>query len=148
VRLCQLSPFVVWFFLWSCAEHDCSLSASGSSFVHLLRTDPAFTYSYLWNVSKIVTSEATTVWLVWLAAQALLYTFMPGPQDHGQPTPAGHTLRYVVNGLNVWITTHLTVVALLCVMGYEAATIVPRNWMGLFWVRYSNARFYRHCKGH
>lgn len=91
------------------------------------------------------------------------------PQDHGQPTPAGYTLKYIVNGWNVWVSAtssetkqrgerklrdsllltiasrlcvcapqwfcHLTIVALLYfVTGFEAATIVSRNWLSLFWI--------------
>lgn len=70
-----------------------------------------------------------------LACQVLLYQLMPGPKDRGQPTPAGYTLKYVVNGWNCWWATHIAVLALLyCVTGFRAATIVTRNWIGIFWV--------------
>lgn len=58
---------------------------------------------------------------------------MPGPKDRGQPTPAGYTLKYVVNGWNCWWATHIAVLALLhFVTGFRAATIVTRNWLGIF----------------
>ncbi|KAI8850125.1 ergosterol biosynthesis ERG4/ERG24 family-domain-containing protein [Chytridium lagenaria] len=38
---------------------------------------------------------------------AFLYAFLPGPVGLGQTTPAGYTLKYIVNGLLAWFVTHV-----------------------------------------
>lgn len=95
---------VVWFALWSCAENDCSILRSSEVLLdNFLHKSPA-AYTSMWNPAEVINSEAVMIWTTWLALQFLLYSYVPGPRDHGQPTPAGYTLKYVVNGWNCWVS--------------------------------------------
>lgn len=61
------------------------------------------TYLHLGPIRSALSSDALVLWSVWFVVQALLYTFVPGPIDEGRPTPAGITLKYVVNGWKCWV---------------------------------------------
>jgi 7-dehydrocholesterol reductase len=129
------SPCIVWLFLWSCSDHDCSLYRATQVLIETLTSQHPAEYQHLWNFPFLITREAAGVWSLWLLAQFILYSYMPGPLDKGQPTPAGYTLSYCVNGWNVWWFCHLSLLAILYfVTGFESATIVPRNWLSLFWI--------------
>jgi len=60
---------VAWLFLWTCAEHDCSLQRSGQVLWRDVTTKPFWMYARRWDVSRIVTTEAAAVWTVWLLVQ-------------------------------------------------------------------------------
>lgn len=59
---------------------------------------------------------------------------MPGPIDHGQPTNAGHTLQYRVNGWNAWWFSHACLFVAVFVLKLFPATIVADEWFALFGV--------------
>lgn len=44
-------------------------------------------------------SPTAQIYFAWLAFQAVLAVFFPGPDGWGQVTPAGHKLKYKVNGM-------------------------------------------------
>jgi 7-dehydrocholesterol reductase len=50
-----------------------------------------------WNTS------VSLGYLGWFLTQVLLYLYLPGPKGYGQPTPAGHTLKYNVNGFRAYV---------------------------------------------
>jgi len=52
------------------------------------------------------TTDSFKILAAWIIFQALLYVALPGKTGYGQPTPAGHTLPYTVNGLTTWVVTH------------------------------------------
>lgn len=66
----------------------------------------------------------------WVALQAVLYVWLPGPVNTGQLTPAGHLLSYRTNGLLAWAVSHVLLAA-LCWFGYLDPGFIPRNWGGL-----------------
>jgi hypothetical protein len=125
----------VWFFLWSCAENDCSLLSSAEKLLEYATTKPISGYVHLWNFPSIINSSSMFLWFGWLLLQFLLYSYMPGPRDVGQPTPAGYTLKYVVNGWNCWWLCHIAAIAVFYYLtGFQAALVVSKNWIPLFWV--------------
>ncbi|KAF7155508.1 hypothetical protein CNMCM6106_004654 [Aspergillus hiratsukae] len=77
------------------------------------------------------TVQGMTAMICWLAFQAMLFYYLPGPTNTGQRTPAGHLLTYRTNGLLAWVITHV-VFASLCCVGILDPGFVPRNWGGLF----------------
>jgi 7-dehydrocholesterol reductase len=74
--------------------------------------------------------KGTLAYICWLALQAALFRYLPGPINTGQPTPAGHLLTYRTNGLWAWVVTHVLYVA-LCWSGVLDPGFIPRNWEGL-----------------
>ncbi|KAJ5828071.1 uncharacterized protein N7525_006324 [Penicillium rubens] len=69
--------------------------------------------------------------IFWLAFQAVLYHYLPGPTNTGQRTPAGHLLTYRMNGLLAWVITHVAFIA-LCYLDLLDPAFIPRNWEGMF----------------
>ena len=124
VRL-QVVPFVVLLMLHSCRYHACSLQGS---------LQQAVTEGVSWSWIPPVTTRAWLIYICWFLFQLLLYRFMPGPVDYGQPTNAGHTLAYRVNGWNCWLFSHACL--LLAVFGLRLfpLTIVADEWFALFGV--------------
>ena len=59
-----------------------------------------------WHWLPSTSVRAWSIYIYWFIFQLVLYRFMPGPIDHGQPTNAGHTLQYRVNGWNAWWFSH------------------------------------------
>jgi hypothetical protein len=65
----QSSPFVVWWFLWSCAETDCSLVQSSQVLYELFTTKSPSEWLYLVNIFEIITKESLVIWFTWLTVQ-------------------------------------------------------------------------------
>ena len=78
-----------------------------------------------------ITLRGMTAMVCWLAFQAVLYHYLPGPTNTGQRTPAGHLLKYRTNGLLAWVITHIVFIALCCLDLLDPA-FIPRNWEELF----------------
>ncbi|OMH85727.1 7-dehydrocholesterol reductase [Zancudomyces culisetae] len=56
--------------------------------------------------------EALCVYLCWLVYNFAMYLYFPVRKiGLGQSTPAGHVLKYRINGLYVWIATHVVYIA-------------------------------------
>ena len=87
-----------------------------------------------WHWLPATSARAWAIYVCWFLFQLALYRFMPGPVDYGQPTNAGHTLQYRVNGWNAWWFSHACL--LLAVYGLKLfpATIVADEWFALFGV--------------
>lgn len=66
----------------------------------------------------------------WTGLQALLFHILPGEIRTGQYTPAGHLLKYRMNGLYAWILTH-ALYFVVCWIGLLDPAFIPRNWSGL-----------------
>lgn len=76
------------------------------------------------------TREASLAYVGWLLFQAVLYAVVPSPIGYGQRTPAGHLLPYRVNGIHVWVLTHVMAVAAV-VAGVLDPAYIAKNWNGL-----------------
>lgn len=74
--------------------------------------------------------KGTLAYVCWIALQAALFQYLPGPTNTGQRTPAGRLLAYRTNGLWAWIFSHCLFAA-LCWSGLLDPGFVPRNWGGL-----------------
>ena len=77
-----------------------------------------------------LTLKGTLAYVCWIALQAALFQYLPGPTNTGQRTPAGRLLAYRTNGLWAWIITHALYLA-LCYYGVLDAGFIPRNWGNL-----------------
>lgn len=78
-----------------------------------------------------VDNNAVKIFTCWMIYQLAMVLFMPGPTTYGHPTCAGNKLKYNVNGLNVYLCTHVLAVV-LCYFGVISPTIIADNWRGLF----------------
>ncbi|OAR05681.1 hypothetical protein LLEC1_08124 [Akanthomyces lecanii] len=80
--------------------------------------------------SPRLTKEGLIAVFGWVAVQAALFQWLPGPMNTGQQTPAGYIHSYRTNGLTAWVVTHDSLAA-LCWCGVVDAGFIPRNWSGL-----------------
>ena len=74
--------------------------------------------------------KASGGYILWLLAQGVLYSLLPGPRSTGQMTPAGNLLKYKTNGLLAWVVTHALVV-MAGVFGVLDLALLTKHWMGL-----------------
>jgi 7-dehydrocholesterol reductase len=77
-----------------------------------------------------ITVKGVSAVACWVGLQALLFIYLPGETQTGQYTPAGHLLKYRMNGLAAWATTHV-VYGVLCGLGLLDPGFIPRNWSSL-----------------
>jgi 7-dehydrocholesterol reductase len=84
----------------------------------------------VWDLIKLFpgpTYTAFSILLSWYSLQVVFYLYLPGMIGSGQNTPAGHQLKYNVNGLRAFILSHA--LFFICVgLGLFPATIVYDNW--------------------
>eukprot|EP01134_Creolimax_fragrantissima_P005448 CFRG5448T1 len=69
------------------------------------------------------------MYATWLLFQALLAVVVPGPTGYGQTTPAGHTLEYLVNGLNCWFVSHVVFVLGAWYFHWWKPSVIYDHWV-------------------
>ena len=87
-------------------------------------TDAGWTDSFqpTWQMHSFIAA--------YMAIQAIMYRYLPGPSHDGQRTPAGHLLRYKTNGfLALLLSCSLLAVADLT--GYMKASFIASHWGSL-----------------
>jgi 7-dehydrocholesterol reductase len=89
-----------------------------------------FLHEYLSSPWKFLSWTVVKYFVVWVLFQAFLYMFVPGRIANGAPTPAGHILKYRVNGFQCWLVTMITAITAVK-LGWIDATIIADNWSGL-----------------
>jgi 7-dehydrocholesterol reductase len=99
-------------------------------------TNPEFS---LYDVRFDFGVFAAVIW--WICFQLLLamlpdilHKLIPyyvGGVREGSVTPAGHRLKYNINGLQAWIITH-SLFAVVVYFNIIDATVIAKNWMQLF----------------
>ncbi|EEH46411.2 uncharacterized protein PADG_02509 [Paracoccidioides brasiliensis Pb18] len=67
----------------------------------------------------------------WVLFQALLYSFLPGSTQEGQPTPAGNVLKYKINGMLAAMVTVWLFAIISLYGGIPVSTFVADNWGSL-----------------
>ncbi|PVV02279.1 hypothetical protein BB560_003272 [Smittium megazygosporum] len=123
-----LTPFWVSYLWISCTHYHCAIR---SPLDELLATNSASAaVSLLKSKLPAYDAEATRIYLGWLAFQVLMYYIVPGKVGYGQRTPAGHILKYTVNGLNVWVITHILFIG-LGLAGVFRLSVIADHWGGL-----------------
>ncbi|PVU97508.1 hypothetical protein BB561_000518 [Smittium simulii] len=125
-----LSPFWV-LYLWACCTHyNCAFSGPAADF--LANSGSARdAISFVYSILPAFNTRSLFIYTSWLAFQAILFVYLPGKTGYGQKTPAGHLLKYKVNGLNAWIVTHVLFIAASLVFGYFPLSIIQEHWAGL-----------------
>lgn len=118
-------PFIVLLMLHSCRFHQCAISGS---------LYEAMTDGVSWKWLPPVTTRAWVIYIGWFLFQLALFKWMPGPIDHGQPTNAGYTLAYKVNGWNAWFFSHAVLFVAVYVLGLFPATIIADEWFAMWTV--------------
>ncbi|ODQ53783.1 hypothetical protein SAICODRAFT_65383 [Saitoella complicata NRRL Y-17804] len=120
------TPTLSFYFLASCTNYQCSLSAPIWDIFH--SAHPMQTW-LSWFPTP--TWRASIGYALWVITQGILYVIVPGKIGYGQRTPAGYLLPYRVNGLNVYILTHVAF-AVSVYYGIISAGIIAHHWQGLF----------------
>jgi len=90
--------------------------------------------SSMWSWLPTFSLRAFVIFAVWYALQVSLAWFVPGQIDYGQETPAGHVLKYKVNGLRAWIITHVLLYLVVFQLRLFRASILYDEWFSLFLV--------------
>jgi 7-dehydrocholesterol reductase len=118
--------FSIW---WIALElYDCSiLKALGG-----ISSEPAI----LFRCYQPPRLHIAAVFLAWISFQAVLYTALPGLIYVGQPTPAGETLSYKLNGFKCWFTTILVILILW------ATGMIEIHFVALHWAEFLSASAY------
>ncbi|PGH09599.1 hypothetical protein AJ79_05655 [Helicocarpus griseus UAMH5409] len=122
LAIMAICPNVVIFWYAALQHFDGSLLSA----VMALKTEGFF--SFFRRYTPAPNMQTALVYGAWLLFQALLYTFLPGSTHEGQPTPAGHVLKYKINGLLASFVTALSFVAISFYRGSFASTFVAANW--------------------
>jgi len=81
------------------------------------------------------------LYIFWLSFQFILAVGLPGPYAYGQATPAGHVLKYKVNGLRVWFLTHFLFIFCGWYLKLFPLSIIYDEWGPLLW----SALLYGYC---
>jgi 7-dehydrocholesterol reductase len=117
-------PMLVLYMYVSCMHFDCALS---TPFLNVV-VHKTMTINQYIALLPSLTAKASMIGVGWLAFQALLAVYLPGPTGYGQLTPAGHVLEYKVNGFNVWILTHVLFIGGSFYLHLFEPTIIYDNW--------------------
>ena len=134
-------PFFTLFLIRSCHHNKCALRDTLADVVSG-RVD--------WSWIPVPTATTWAIYIVWFAIHVAAYYFVPGPTGYGQPTPAGHTLKYKVNGWNIWWLTHGALVAAVYLNVLDPKLIQmewERMWtvlniVGYFWTFFAYFKAY------
>ena len=116
-------PFLVLYFWLSCNSFQCSIV---DPVVYVM--DHSF-YELVANYFPKPTLFGMQLYFGWLAFQAILYVWLPGPIGYGQMTPAGHKLPYIVNGLAAWLLTHALYFAGSHYLDIFSASVCFPSWL-------------------
>ncbi|OLY79306.1 7-dehydrocholesterol reductase [Smittium mucronatum] len=130
LALLVFTPFWVSFLWLSCTHYKCSVTSPVYDFLTSIYQNNL--YSYLLRVSPSFTWKGFGLYIGWVIFQALMYVYWPSNIGSGQATPAGNILTYRVNGLRVWIVTHiLFILGSFLSNGYYSMDIIQQNWGSL-----------------
>jgi hypothetical protein len=117
-------PLLVIFYWIALSSHHGSLMAAWQE---LWTVGPI---SFFWSHAPRGDYRVHYSYAGYLVFQAALYHFLPGKLSVGQLTPAGHLLKYRINGLFAWVLTHLLFGTwVLC--GCVNPAIIARHWEAL-----------------
>jgi len=122
-------PLLVLYFWSSCTYYECSLYSPIQSLIENNFSSEAF-QTFVLKLFPKPTNEGFLLFFGWLIFQGVLYAIVPAKIGYGQRTPAGYLLPYKVNGLSVWIISHVLFVA-GSFLGIFPGSIIHDNWGGL-----------------
>jgi len=135
--LLVFAPAIVLYYLICAFYFDCSLVAPLSQF---LTERNFFDFSTL----PMPNEQTCFIFISWLVLQALLakipdylHRIVPGYQGGyclGAVTPAGHSLKYNINGLQAWVISHALFLSASIILGLFSASIIFDHWLRLFWL--------------
>ncbi|KAJ3062100.1 7-dehydrocholesterol reductase [Podochytrium sp. JEL0797] len=124
-------PFLVIYFWHACDAYKCDLVAPLAPLMNAKELSFGVFADWVLGCFPKPTQEGFLLFFGWLLFQAVLYAFLPGPVGHGQMTPAGFVLPYIVNGMNAWVVSHLLFFGASLGLGLFPASIVHDNWGAL-----------------
>ncbi|NXW79814.1 7-dehydrocholesterol reductase isoform X2 [Hirundo rustica] len=137
--LLMFAPLIVYYFIMSCAQYQCSLT---DPLLDLLKGNKHL--SDIWNRTPMLTYRAAGIYSLWVTFQVVLYMSIPdfchkflpgyvGGVQEGAVTPAGVVNKYEINGLQAWIITHVLWFANASCLHFFSPTIIFDNWIPLLW---------------
>ena len=124
--LLVMCPVLVAGFLIACTDFKCSI---WGTIVYARANGLA---NLFYNYFPKPTLLGFKLYYGWLAFQAIMYMNVPAKTGYGQMTPAGYKLPYVVNGLRVWMITHVLYLGASLGLCLFKASIIADNWGALF----------------
>lgn len=126
------APILVSYFVVACDKYQCAISGPAMD----LWSNMSLSEFWETKVTK-PTVHSYKIYVAWLAFQAFLALFVPGPVGYGQVTPAGHKLKYNVNGLNCWVVTHILFFVCTYYLDLFKPTIIFDNWPQIVWAMHT-----------
>jgi hypothetical protein len=126
----QCVPVIASVFLITILQYKGSLQALGADIVKVATEG---TGSFDWQSKWVLRPSwrAVQILAIWLP-QFVLAVFLPGKTGYGQATPAGHVLKYNVNGLRAWVFTHIVLYIACYQLRLFSAGILFDEWPALF----------------
>lgn len=136
--LILFAPLMVFYFYIAVAHFEGSLLLPIQKF----NTGDMTLYQFF-QLLPPFSFKACLLWVGWLCFQLLLARHMPdllhkvlpyrGGTLQGGVTPDGNQLTYQINGLQVWVVTHILFVLGGFVLGIFSPTIIFDYWGPLLW---------------
>lgn len=120
LQLIVTSPLLDWFVSIAYDDFDSSLSSASEA----LLSEPL---SFFTSRLPTVTATSIAAYLAWVAFQAFLYVFVPGPLHQAPRTPGGRRLFYRLNGFRAWLLT-LAVAACASFAGLVDPSLLAKHW--------------------
>jgi 7-dehydrocholesterol reductase len=123
VSIFIFAPLFTLYCYLTCSHFQCIIYAPFFAFLEM-------PFSDFWEIVPHPTWKALYIFVIWNVFQVFLFNCVPGKISTGQRTPAGNLLKYHINGLRVWIITHI--VFLICIyFRLFPSTIIYDNWGSL-----------------
>lgn len=120
LQLMVTSPLLDWFVSIAYDDFDSSLSSASKA----LLSEPL---SFFTSRLPTVTTTSIAAYLAWVAFQAFLYVFVPGPLHQAPRTPGGRRLFYRLNGFRAWLLT-LALAACASFAGLVDPSLLAKHW--------------------
>jgi len=107
-----LTPLVFGYCYISCNSYSCYISWLPMKLINgeLYNSFGEITKMLKTTVFEESWSSSISLYFAWQLFQVLFYLFFPSQIASGQPTPAGHVLKYRVNGWRMMVITHIAFV--------------------------------------
>ncbi|KAG7268565.1 hypothetical protein CRUP_036322, partial [Coryphaenoides rupestris] len=134
IALLCFAPFIVFFFVMSCDQYQCSVT---QPLVELYRGDT--TLLSIWARSPSFTWTAAQIYAAWVGFQLFLYMCIPDITHNSSCTcafltsPTSLINRYEINGLQCWLITHAAWLANAHYLHWFSPTVIFDNWIPLMW---------------
>jgi 7-dehydrocholesterol reductase len=124
-----LPPLVVYYFVLSCEQYQCNLTSAAGILSGITTPEELKIQLKIWTPH--LSLKSFFIFITWYLLQALLYVYVPPNSiGLGQVTPAGHTLKYNINGLSCFLISNALFI-IGSIFNFWRLSIIAHSWIGL-----------------